>query len=148
MILNTKQLKKHTIRLLLASLFILIGYGLGSLHEDKKIDKLETELKVVKQELAIQLFASIKVIERYETLHNIIQCESGYRHDGLVGDLEYPYQAYGIGQFQLRTFMMLAEEVGLEKPDIWNMEQHLTLINHALNTGRGDLWTCYRKLYG
>lgn len=148
MILNDKTLDKYIPRFTIWVIGLLMGITWVTLQENKQLDMAETQIKILKHELAKQLIGNIGVKGRYSTIHNILQCESGYRHEGLVGDLDYPYQAYGMAQYQLRTFMMLAEEVGLENPDIWNAEQQLTLLNHALNTGRGDLWTCYRKLYG
>ena len=72
----------------------------------------------------------------------IIFNESSGIHD-TWGDLDYEFPAFGIGQFQERTFLWLAEKsnmVGLE----WKNEQdQIKLLKWAIKNGHCDLWsTC------
>ena len=72
----------------------------------------------------------------------IMFSESGGVHE-TWGDLDYEFPAFGIGQFQERTFYWLAEKskmVGLE----WENEQdQIKLLKWAIKNGYCDLWsTC------
>lgn len=82
----------------------------------------------------------------YVLAHKIIECESKFKHVNNWGDLDYPYPAYGIAQFQERTFNWMK---GLAKmPDLeWkNREDQIWLLRWALKNGYGNHWyTCYNR---
>ena len=89
-----------------------------------------------------QTLASIIRIEKEAEL--IIECESTNEHDKW-GDTDYVYPAYGIAQFQERTFYWLA---GLAEKELnWKSEQHQRwLLKWAIENNYGYLWTCWKTL--
>lgn len=101
------------------------------------------EIKRLKVKYAQVSYSS----EIEDKVNAVIQCESGGVHDRW-GDLDYPYHAYGIAQFQERTFYWME---GLAKPDhklYWYNEQDQRfLLKWAIENGLGKYWTCYRRLY-
>ena len=50
----------------------------------------------------------------------------------------------GIFQFQERTFYHAAKAVGIEDPDIWNVEQQVEAAAYLISKGYAYLWTCVR----
>lgn len=79
---------------------------------------------------------------------DVIDCESTWRHyddngNILVGDKHLPIQAYGIAQFQIRTFKWLKDLAG--RPELnWKVkDDQIWLLRWAIDNGYGDLWTCY-----
>ena len=77
---------------------------------------------------------------------NVAMCESSM-NNSLVGDLDSPYPAYGLFQFQIRTFNSLKNKAGLTNLSIDSAEDQLTLFRWAVANGYGHYWTCYNKLY-
>lgn len=78
----------------------------------------------------------------------VIRCESSHRHydsngNILVGDTHLEIQAYGIAQFQIRTFNWLKKKAG--KPELcWTKKNdQIYLLEWALKNGYGYLWSCY-----
>jgi accessory colonization factor AcfC len=71
----------------------------------------------------------------------IVMCESGGKHD-VWGDLDKPYPAYGIAQFQKRTFNYFKKLAG--KPELkWkNQDDQLWLLRWAIRNGYSKHWTC------
>lgn len=45
-------------------------------------------------------------------------------------------------QYQSPTFYGAAKEVGIENPDVWNVDQQIELTAYLLSQGRQNLWTC------
>ena len=77
--------------------------------------------------------------------NKVIQCESEGRHN-LWGDLNYPHHAYGILQFQQRTFIWLTKLSGKRALKWKNKENQVELFEWAIKNNYGYLWTCYRIL--
>ena len=92
-----------------------------------------------------------KEIEKYNkqkqevVVKKIIQCESEGKHD-VWGDKNYIYPAYGILQFQQRTFYWLSSISGKKNLKWKNKDHQIELLKWALQNGQGELWTCYRIL--
>lgn len=111
--------------------FIFLAYILLAfpyqIHSSTHILNYEQEMK------------KIKVIT-----NKVIKCESpngGHNH---WGDLNYKYHAYGVLQFQQRTFIWLANLSGKKNMN-WKSKKHqIQLFEWALVNGHGRLWTCYR----
>ena len=62
-----------------------------------------------------------------------------------MGDLDYPYPAYGIIQVQKRTWDWLGKKMGFEG-DIDNPDDQRRFLIMALEQGYGRYWTCYNLL--
>lgn len=88
-----------------------------------------------------QEMGKIKVIA-----NKVMKCESPEGKHDIWGDLNYPHKAYGIAQFQKRTFVWLSNLAG-KKNRQWKKKEHqIELLEWALVNGHGKLWTCYRIL--
>jgi hypothetical protein len=74
---------------------------------------------------------------------NIIMCESEGKM--VWGDLDLEYKAFGVAQFQERTFNWLSKLSG-KKLDYDNQEHQKELLRWALENNYGYLWTCYNKV--
>lgn len=77
--------------------------------------------------------------------NKVIDCESS-GNNNKVGDLNYPYHAYGILQYQIRTFNELKQKANLIELNIENAQDQITLFRWSVINGYGKLWSCYRKL--
>src|SRR5580765_7763244 len=84
---------------------------------DREIDALKAEIKEYREVL--------------ETAQTVINCESGGVHDRW-GDKNRPYSAYGVAQFQKRTFDELAKKATLPDPDWKSSSQQVHLLIWAL----------------
>jgi len=111
-----------------------------------QIDPLDSELMLVLGN-SIQATVPISLGTRNlgEIVQAVIMCESSGRHN-IWGDLNYTYPAFGIAQFQERTFYWMAEKANLNNPN-WKSEwQQVWLLEWAIDNGYGKYWTCYRNL--
>jgi hypothetical protein len=86
-----------------------------------------------------------KIDQATATALEVIQCESNFR-PSVYGDLETPYPAYGIAQFQERTFIWLAKKSGRNNLVWKNPKDQFWLLTWAIKHNYGYLWTCWRKL--
>ena len=77
--------------------------------------------------------------------NKVIQCESEGRHN-LWGDLNYPHHAYGIAQFQKRTFNWMSRISGKKNMQWKNKKDQIELLHWAIEKGHGRYWTCFRIL--
>lgn len=100
--------------------------------------KTVTQLKNENKELSM-------VWEKYSTIDDVINCESGGKHD-VWGDLDYKYPAFGKLQFQRRTFNWLSDKSNNTDLHWKNSNDQIFLFNWAMENNYGHLWTCYRKL--
>ncbi len=78
----------------------------------------------------------------------VIECESNWRHydengNILVGDKHLPLQAYGIAQYQIRTFNWLKGLAGREYLCWTKEEDQIWLLKWAIENGYGYLWSCF-----
>ena len=137
---------------------ILIGlliYGIRDSRVSEPPPESQTELKL--GTLFIEGGSAVKGVVipsffRPQTLaslvYDVVDCESKWNHydkDGniLVGDKDKKYQAFGIGQYQIRTFLYLSGLAGKELD--WKSEaDQLWLLEWAIKSGKGCLWTCYQ----
>ena len=75
----------------------------------------------------------------------IVMCESGGRHNGVWGDLDKPYPAYGIAQFQKRTFDWMKKLAGRPELEWKNKEDQLWLLRFAIKNNLQHHWTCAKE---
>ena len=78
--------------------------------------------------------------------YRVMMCESKMVHN-TWGDLDYPHHAYGIAQFQERTFTWMKEMAGRPELHWKNKKDQIWLLEWAIENDYGKYWTCYRKLY-
>jgi len=98
-----------------------------------------------KEELVVsELVLTHSDMHHYSILNKIIEKESKWQHD-LWGDSEYKYPAYGIAQFQRRTFYWLEEKAGFSNMDWKNPIHQLVMLDWALRNGYGHLWSTYNE---
>lgn len=83
---------------------------------------------------------SLEEIYYQELTEEIIQCESGGQM--VWGDLDKPHKAFGVAQFQKRTFLWLCKLSGKDL-DYTNPDHQKELLKWALENNYGHLWTCY-----
>lgn len=74
-------------------------------------------------------------------VYKIIKCESGCVH-GLWGDKNKPYRAYGIAQFQKRTFDWLKKLAGRPELKWKNEKDQLWLLRWAVKNNYSKYWSC------
>lgn len=85
-----------------------------------------------------------KQVKKYRLMSAIIDCESGGKHD-VYGGLGKEHPAYGIAQFQERTFYWFAAKMGFEGQWTSRRDQ-LKVLSWALDNGYGNHWDCYKKI--
>jgi len=152
-----KKLKLHGILsgVLLASVLALGIYFIYDFLTNKPItikDDLSTRLFLEAKDSEIELESYVisgnYIIAFVPTDVNIdiIASKIMFRESGGVhniwGDLDYEFPAFGIGQFQNRTFYWLAD---LANKDLeWENEQdQIWLLKWAIENGHCNLWsTC------
>jgi len=76
---------------------------------------------------------------------NVIQCES--QNQMIWGDLDLPIHAYGIAQFQERTFNWMKAEANAPTLNYYDRDDQEWLLKWAIKNGYGSHWTCYKLLY-
>jgi len=74
----------------------------------------------------------------------IIQCES--QNQMVWGDLHLPIKAYGVAQFQFRTFEWLKELANAPRLNFYKEKDQVWLLKWALQNNYGYLWSCYNKI--
>lgn len=124
-----------TLFLILIFCSFLIGRYTGFIVQREEITNKEMQ---VKEEL-------IKQIELLLTVQSIVMCESSGKHEQW-GDHNKKYPAFGIGQFQERTFYWLAGKAGFKNLNWKKVDDQLNVLIWAVDNGFGNLWTCYRKV--
>lgn len=112
------------------------------------IQELRAENDIVSLGNLILLNKFAELDRQFNKLDLVVKCESGYKHQGLWGDIDYHYPAYGIAQFQERTFKELAQKASLEGASIYNKADQTWLLNWAIENGYGKYWTCYNIKIG
>lgn len=75
----------------------------------------------------------------------IVMCESGGRHEGVWGDLDKPHPAYGIAQFQRRTFEHFKNMAGRPELKWKNKDDQIWLLKWAIKNNLAHHWTCYKR---
>lgn len=76
------------------------------------------------------------------TALSVARCESEFKSTA-IGD---GGRAYGVFQFHEQTFREFAKQFGNETLEYKNPEHSIQLAMWALANGKGNHWTCYRKL--
>jgi hypothetical protein len=97
------------------------------------------EITITKEEIQIP---TISEEEKYfdKLTEDIIQCESQGKM--VWGDLNLKHKAYGVAQFQERTFKWLCELSGKDL-NYYSAEDQKELLRWALENNYGRMWTCY-----
>ena len=80
---------------------------------------------------------SVKYGADYDSLYRTIQCESGFRNDGVFGDSG---KAYGIAQFHLPTFKQFCTG------DYTNMRDQLDCMAKMFSQNLQSHWTCFNHV--
>ena len=127
--------KENRIIILLLALTIL-GSAIVNIRQSQDIKQLR-ELKI----------PTISEEEKYfdQLTEDIIQCESQGKM--VWGDLDKPHKAYGVAQFQERTFDWMCKLSG-KNLDYANADHQRELLRWALENNYGRMWTCYYKIKG
>ncbi|HQB18918.1 MAG TPA: hypothetical protein PL092_03145 [Candidatus Pacearchaeota archaeon] len=140
--------KEHLfIKIMIATLFfagLLIGLAISSGKEcpEEQYNRQDSFLTTYNSPIFIEEYSlATKMLAE-----KIIFCESSGDHSK-IGDWHYEYQAYGIAQFQIRTFDWLKGLAGMDYLEIENEQDQRILLEWALENGYGYLWTCYHKAY-
>lgn len=123
----------------LTILFFIYGVSINVKHEvdvfkenQKFSREVSSRIKKLKQE-----------IYKEKLLHKIVELESNYDHNK-VGDLDYKYQAFGVAQFQERTFNWLSEKANFNG-DLLNANDQIRLLRWSLDNGYGYLWSTFER---
>ncbi len=131
---------------------LIISMSLLSLYFETEIKEFEFQEKIFSLQHEIkgneriigQLKKRIEMqgayIEVLKKMHKVIECESNYKHEG-YGD---GGKAYGIAQFHKPTFLWLSKNAGL-KLKYRNRGHQILLLKWAIENGKGNYWTCYRR---
>ena len=128
---------------------IIIGYTYGNYSASKEKDSLALDNKDFILQVVSLSYELEKLSQRYEDLGLVIECESSGNHEGIWGDCALPYPAYGIAQFQKRTFDFLKRLAERKDLSYWDKNDQVWLLNWAMDNGFGHYWTCYKlKLRG
>lgn len=77
-----------------------------------------------------------------DTALSVARCESEFKTTA-VGDSG---RAYGVYQFHEPTFREFAKKFGNEGLEYKSTEDSIQLAMWALANGKGNHWTCYRKI--
>ena len=78
--------------------------------------------------------------------NKVMKCESPDGKHNIWGDLNYPHKAFGIAQFQKRTFVWMSRISGKKHLQWKNKKDQIELLNWAIEKGYGHYWTCFRVL--
>jgi len=103
-------------------------------------------LPVARSEISEEdIIAKIRNVEmRYgiqkDLMLSVIQCESGFKHDGLWGDNG---MAYGIAQFHEDTFY----EYAFKGMNYYDLEDQIELAGWMFANGLQQNWSCYNLMY-
>lgn len=76
--------------------------------------------------------------------YRVLKCESGLKHEGVIGDSG---ASVGIAQFQQPTFDEFSKKYNL-KLDINNPKDQIILMKRMFDDGFAERWTCYRIIRG
>ena len=74
----------------------------------------------------------------YDVMYNVIECESGFNPNA-IGDNGH---SFGLVQIFLEYHPTVTKEQAL------NPEFAINFLAEKLSQGKGNLWTCYRTIYG
>jgi hypothetical protein len=102
----------------------------------------DSELSSINSTLFVRSETLANLDDINPIVYDVIWCESKGDHSA-IGDLNYEYQAFGIAQFQIRTFNWLKELSGYYNLRIENEKDQIILLNWAINNDFGYLWSCY-----
>lgn len=88
----------------------------------------------------------------FTLMQKVVRCESSIKHRNVWGD---GGASYGIAQFNRETFYRFAHEAktAMKAAHLWpanwfNQEHQMFLLGWGLDHGKGDSWTCYKKVKG
>jgi soluble lytic murein transglycosylase-like protein len=139
--------------MLIASLlsFFLIGTTTPKTIELPKLQLIqiaqasvnEPSKPMTNEELVEYYSEKYKVIEK--EMLAVINCESGFNPLALnKGDPNGGSK--GIAQFQQETFDRYSQELKIENPDIWNVEQQIEVMAYMFSLKEQHQWSCYNLI--
>ncbi|MBI5886762.1 MAG: hypothetical protein HZB85_09325 [Deltaproteobacteria bacterium] len=118
------------------------GIGVG-IRAGRSLERLTIADEAVKLGAAIDsLEAKINHLHVERVVADIIDCESGGRHDELWGD---GGKSYGVAQFNEETFHRFAAKAGMPHLEWKDRDDQITLLRWAVANGFGRSWSCYGK---
>lgn len=142
--------------ILVAFIFGLIGFIIGDNKSERNRYKEDfTMLSAINSPIFIPtrivgtMFIKAKVPTKEEKniidlAEAIIECESG--NEMVWGDTTLKYPAYGVAQFQERTWNWMKELSGMYWLNYNSPQDQKRLLIWALSNGYGSHWACYNKI--
>jgi hypothetical protein len=79
------------------------------------------------------------------TLDHVLRCESFYGKYQL-NEKEVHGKSLGVAQFRQSTFDYYSKKAGIENADVWDVEDSVETLAYMIKTGKGNHFSCYRKL--
>ena len=71
-----------------------------------------------------------------------VQCESNFNAYA-INPVD---PSYGVAQFGTSTFYWYAQLSGIDKPDIWDVDDQIHTMGYMWSKGLAYRWTCARRL--
>jgi len=104
-----------------------------------KSDSIPNRMK-----LLIKKYSNLYGVSKDE-MYRVMFCES--RGDPFAWNKNDPNNgSKGLFQYQDRTFYYYAGKIGIENPDIWDIEQQIKLTAWLFSQNKQSLWSCWKKL--
>lgn len=116
--------------------------------QDNTIGVLSSSLFVKNQSFGALFFdlnEPKEVITRTDIIaEDILQCES--QNQMVMGDIHLPIQAFGVAQFQKRTFDWLKGLAKMPSLDYYKKNDQIWLLKWAIDNNYLYLWSCAYRL--
>lgn len=126
--------------IVVGQIYMFEGRRQGREEFKKQVQDIERRLTNIELDLQNEEEARLDLLA-----YRIMTCESGRKHNGVWGDHG---KSYGILQYKKETFFAHARQAGLSNADWQNQWHQIYLFKWAVTHGKGNDWTCYRRLYG
>ncbi len=131
------MIKKYIVTMIFFS-FLILPYQVSKADIKLDYENFKPGIEKIRQE---------EKQKKVETIVNkVIKCESPEGKHDVWGDKHYIYPAYGILQFQRRTFYWLVSISGKKGLNWKKKDDQIELAKWAIENNQGELWTCYRIL--
>jgi len=111
---------------------------------------VEGTSKVQMLKLSLNALAETYKLD-YDALSNVVSCEGQWNPDAYnpndpTSDGSDSVESVGLLQFKQNRFKSLAEDLGIEEPDITNPFQQLESFVYAWSQGNQRWWSCSKKV--
>jgi hypothetical protein len=136
------------IRIAVVLVVLVVGVQIGlykgrSQEADKAFAQVATTQDRQIEMMKEKLYEAQKEARKYRLVVNILNCESGIRHDNVWGD---GGRSYGIAQFQKSTFSWMRDLAQRPKLQWKSRHDQIELLSWAIENGYEKYWTCYDKV--